>query len=461
MNGEDSWQPARGVRPLSATLKDRFSIFLSFIVTALALLGGAAATLKSDLIPTGFAQRSGAPASRQTYYPNPGESWERRTPQQVGMNPQTLQEAISYALANETKAPRNLEIAHYQTFGREPFGQGVGPFKERGDLSGIILRHGYIVAEWGDPHRVDMTFSVTKSFLSTTVGLAYDQKLIGSLQDPVRRDVAPVMVLSPDSAKRRAEALGTPELLQLFESEHNRKITWEQLLRQTSDWEGTLWGKPDWADRPASNPNEWLTRKRHEPGSVYEYNDVRVNALALAILNVWRRPLPQVLKEQVMDPIGASPTWRWYGYENSWVEIDGVAVQSVSGGGHWGGGMFINARDMARFGYLTLRRGRWKDRQILSEEWVRMATTPTPVQPTYGFMNWFVNTDRKHLPSAPATAFAHMGNGTNMIYVDPDNDLVIVVRWIEQKAADEFVQRVLASLTASAPGATSGSKSSS
>jgi CubicO group peptidase (beta-lactamase class C family) len=107
---------------------------------------------------------------------------------------------------------------------------------------------------------------------------------------------------------------------------------------------------------------------------------------------------------------------------------------------------------MARFGYLTLRRGRWKDRQILSEEWVRMATTPTPVQPTYGFMNWFVNTDRKHLPSAPATAFAHMGNGTNMIYVDPENDLVLVVRWIDQKAADGFVQRVIASLTAGATG---------
>ena len=44
-----------------------------------------------------------------------------------------------------------------------------------------------------------------------------------------------------------------------------------------------------------------------------------------------------------MDEIGASNTWRWYGYENSYVVIDGQIVQSVSGGGHWGGGMFINA----------------------------------------------------------------------------------------------------------------------
>ena len=99
---------------------------------------------------------------------------------------------------------------------------------------------------------------------------------------------------------------------------------------------------------------------------------MRTNALALAALNVWRRPLPQVLKENVLDPIGASNTWRWFGYENSWIVLDGLAVQSVTGGGHWGGGMFINAYDIARFGYLTLNRGRWKERQLVSESWIEL-----------------------------------------------------------------------------------------
>ena len=111
-------------------------------------------------------------------------------------------------------------------------------------------------------------------------------------------------------------------------------------------------------------------RARNKPGSVYKYNDTRVNVLALAALNVWRRPLPQVLKENIMDPIGASNTWRWFGYENSWVVLDGSLVQSVSGGGHFGGGMFISAYDMGRFGYLTLHHGKWKDRQLLSNQWV-------------------------------------------------------------------------------------------
>jgi CubicO group peptidase (beta-lactamase class C family) len=388
-------------------------------------------------------QRAGA-ATEQIYYPGP--EWERRTPPQAGMDAARLREAVAFAVASESKAPRDLELAHYQTFGREPFGQAVGPFKERGAPTGMIIRRGYVVAEWGDPARVDMAFSVTKSFLSTTVGLAYDRKMIRSLEDRVSLYVPPVQPLAPNQGRGRAESLGQPQLLEPFETGHNRKITWEHLLRQTSDWEGTLWGKPEWADRPGPNPSEWRTRNRNEPGAVYEYNDVRVNALALAALSVWRRPLPQVLREHVMDKIDASPTWRWYGYETSWVELDGAAVQSVSGGGHWGGGMFINARDMARFGLLTLRRGRWRDEQLISEEWLRLATTPTGPQPTYGFMNFFLNTERKYLPSAPPSAFAHVGNGTNVIYVDPDNDLVVVARWIENAAVDGLVGRVLASL---------------
>jgi CubicO group peptidase (beta-lactamase class C family) len=386
--------------------------------------------------------------AQRVYHPGPDGQWERRAPAQVGMDSARLREAIEFARARESKSPRDLEMAHYQSFGREPLGEPIGPFKERGEASGMIVRNGYVVAEWGDPDRVDMTFSVTKSFLSTVVGLAFDRGML-RLDEPVWRSMAPVFSLTADAAARRgsAERMGEAEVLQPFDTPHNRRITWDHLLRQTSDFEGTLWGKPEWADRPDRDPATWTTRPRRDPGSAYEYNDVRVNALALAALNVWRRPLPQVLREEVMDPIGASRTWRWYGYENSWVVMDGVAVQSVSGGGHWGGGMFINARDMARFGLLTLRRGRWNGRQILSEEWIRRATTPTPAEPGYGFMNFFLNTDRKRLPSAPATAFMHLGNGTNIIYVDPENDLVVVARWIENDALDGLVQRVLASVT--------------
>ncbi len=410
---------------------------------AIGVVGVAGALVLASLAtsPALHAQQSRARAAG--YVPPRGDGWQRRTPAQAGMDSTRLAEAVAFAVQSESKAPRNLELAHYRTFGREPFGVAVGPFAERGDPTGVIVRGGYIVAEWGDPHRVDMTFSVTKSFLSTVVGLAVDRGMV-ALDAPVHRSMAPTLVST--TAANTAERVGQPSVLRLFESPHSRTITWDHLLRQTSDWEGTLWGKPDWADRPGANPAEWTTRARSAPGATYEYNDVRVNLLALAALNVWRRPLPQVLRAEVMDPVGASDTWRWYGYDNSWVVLDGELVQSVSGGGHWGGGMFIGARDLARFGLLTLRRGRWGERQILSEAWVRHALTPTTAQPTYGVLTWFLNTDRTMWPSAPAPAFAHVGNGTNIVYVDPEHDLVAVVRWIDNGAVDGFLQRLIASV---------------
>jgi CubicO group peptidase (beta-lactamase class C family) len=274
----------------------------------------------------------------------------------------------------------------------------------------LIVRNGYIVAEWGEPARVDMTHSVTKTFLTTVVGLAWQRGLIHDLNDRARDYM--------------------PPSVDLFEAEHNQKITWEHLLRQTSDWKGELWGKPDWADRPeGKTAADWPNRPLREPGTFFKYNDVRINVLALAALQVIRKPLPQILREEVMEPIGASSTWRWHGYENSWVDIDGQKVQSVSGGGHWGGGMFINAYEMARFGYLFLRNGKWKDRPIVSEKWIEMARKPGPANATYGFANWYLNTDRKPVPPAPASAVRFVGNGNNIIYIDWENDLVIVTRW--------------------------------
>ena len=389
------------------------------------------------------AQTPSLPAGAAVY---PGTQWESKTPSDAGISETRLKEAIDAAVAGETKASRDLVMNHYQTFGREPFGYAIGPIHERGDPTGVIIYRGYLVAQWGDVSRVDMTHSITKSMLSSVVGIAFDRGMIRSLNDPVKDYIGPIQVYSPVPAANKSERIGSADLIFPFEGPHNSLITWDHMLRQTSDWEGTLWGKPDWADRPGENPAQWTTRPRTKPGTVYKYNDTRVNALALATLNVWRRPLPQVLKENILDPINASNTWRWFGYENSWVILDGSVVQSMTGGGHWGGGLYINAMEMARFGYLTLRRGKWKDRQLLSEQWIARALTPTGPEPTYGFMNFFLNTNQKLWPSAPASAFAHIGNGTNIVYVDPEHDLVAVARWIDNKAIDGFLQKLISAV---------------
>lgn len=391
----------------------------------------------------GFAQKDKRKTST-VHYPN--VDWTRKTPAEAGFDPALLKNAIDFAVRSEATAPRDLKLNHYRSFGREPFGDAIGPLKERGEQTGIVIRNGYIIAEWGDPDRIDITNSVTKSFLATVVGLAFDRGLIASIDDPVYKDVPPILLYNPLPMGNKADAFNNKsDFIDPFNTPHNRQITWRQLLQQNSDWEGTLWGKPDWADRPSADYKEWLT-KRNTPGTVYEYNDTRVNALSLAALSLWRKPLPEVLKENVMDPIGASQTWRWYGYENSWIVLDGKIVQSVSGGGHWGGGMMLHAYDMARFGYLTLRNGKWKDRQLVSEQWNRWAQTPSAPQPTYGFMNWFLNTDKKMWPSAPEKAYGHVGAGTNLIYVDPGNELVVVLRWIEDSKIDEFLKLLLSAI---------------
>jgi CubicO group peptidase (beta-lactamase class C family) len=382
------------------TFLPRFSRLLPLSIILLSVALGPAA-----------AQKSGGPF----YFP--GDDWQKRTPQQADLDAGRLDEAIAFAKANYNPQKRDKNGTPVFELYNEPYGEVVGPTKERGPSNGLIMRHGYIVAEWGDTKRVDMTYSVTKTYLSTTAGLALDRGLIRNVHDPVKEYVQ-------DAG---------------FDSEHNAAITWHQLLNQTSGWEGVLWGKPDWADR-----FNGTRRPSEEPGKHWRYNDVRVNQLALALLHIWRRPLPQVLKELVMDPIGASPTWRWHGYDNSWVTIDGVKMQSVSGGGHWGGGMFISTRDHARFGYLFLRGGKWKERQIISENWIKLASTPTNLQPNYGYMNWYLNTNRKQFPSASESSIFFLGNGTNMIWIDRDHDMVVVVRWLS--AVDGFIQRVLAAV---------------
>ena len=293
--------------------------------------------------------------------------------------------------------------------------------KQRGGPAGLIIRKGYIVAQWGDVNRVDMTFSVTKSFLSTVAGLAVDKGLIKNVSDKVNTYVWD----------------------ESFEGEHNSKITWEHLLNQSSDWSGELFGIHDWADRPPAEGSidDWKKRKLEAPGTVYEYNDVRVNLLSYALLQVWRKPLPHVLKEGIMDPIGASVTWRWYGYDNSYVNIDGLMMQSVSGGGHYGGGMFINTLDMARFGLLFLRNGKWKNQQLVSEAWINAARQSSVANKNYGYM-WWINADTAWKGVSPGV-YSAQGFGGNYIIVDNEHDLVIVTRWIDETKIGDVIRLVV------------------
>jgi CubicO group peptidase (beta-lactamase class C family) len=152
-----------------------------------------------------------------------------------------------------------------------------------------------------------------------------------------------------------------------------------------------------------------------------------------------------MLKTQVMDPIGCSESWEWHGYRNSSVSIDGRDILSVSGGGHWGGGLFIDSYDHARVGYLLLRRGRWQDRQLISEGYLDQALSPCRENPSYGYMFW-LNGPKERAPSAPASSFFLVGAGANIVWVDPEHDLVTVLRWVQADRANEVYAKILDAL---------------
>jgi CubicO group peptidase (beta-lactamase class C family) len=368
--------------------------------------------------------------NRMNYFPEKDARWERIDPEKAGFEPKRLDEAVDFAVSAEADRITDVKKALLLKMAEPPpYDEIIGPVKPHAGTNGLILKNGRIVAEWGDTRRVDMTFSASKSYISICAGLAYDRGLIQDFHEPVCS---------------RVDDGG-------FDPPHNHKITWQHLLQQTSEWEGSLWGKPDWIDRDRdvsiSEPQtqKGTQRPLQAPGTYFEYNDVRVNRTALALLRMFKRPLPEVLKESIMDPIGASDTWQWHGYNNSFVDIDGRSLQSVSGGGHWGGGLFINSRDHARVGYLLLRGGVWDKNRLLSEDFLSRATTPCDQNPGYGYMFW-LNTGKTLSPGIPETSYFARGAGANIVWIEPENDLVVVFRWVVKEKFTELCEKVFAAL---------------
>jgi CubicO group peptidase (beta-lactamase class C family) len=354
-------------------------------------------------------------------------AWPRVEPD--GIHAGRLAEAVAYHRAHETAWRRDFltDDGRYVGVADEPESAGgvLGPVLPRGGPNGCVFRGGRLVAEWGDTERVDMSFSIAKSYLATLAGLAVSRGLIRALDDRVSE-------YATDDA---------------FASEQNRAITWRHLLQQTSEWSGTLFGKPDSIDHnrdvgkvELGHANKGAPRPMRPPGTLWEYNDVRVNRLSLSLLQVFRRPLADVLRETVMAPIGASSTWQWQPYDNAWVDVEGRRMPCVPGGSHWGGGLWMSTRDHARFGLLHLARGRWGDRTILPDAWIDEMRRPCALHPGYGLLWW--------LDVARPGAYAARGAGSNLVWIVPDHELVAVVRWIHKPSVDGLLTRLLDALAA-------------
>ncbi len=345
-----------------------------------------------------------------------------------------LEEAIAFAQLHEIAWTRDpaADPGRWGVHQEDPppFNRLRGPVHARGGVSGVIRVRGVEVASWGEPDRADQTFSVAKTYLALLAGIAHGRGLL----DPDER------------VSRRLPGIG-------FDSEHNRAITWEHLLTQTSEWQGECFGMPDQVEhyrRVSHDPKppegkKGELRPLRAPGGYWEYNDVRINQFSLALLHLFRRPLPQVFLESVLQPIGGGLDFRWEGYDDAWVEIDGQRMQSVPGGTHWGGGVSISARDQARIGQLLLDEGMHQGRPIVPREWVRRMQAPCAVASFYGRLTW-LNGDGRIFGDASRASFFMLGAGGNMVWIDPDNAAVVVVRWLDGAHSAGFVSRVAQAL---------------
>ena len=357
-----------------------------------------------------------------------------------------LHAAIADAIAHEIDWPRDpgADPSRWGIHLQDPPPWNVlrGPVHPRGPCSGVIAHRGRELAAWGEPDRADQTFSVAKTYLALLAGVAHDRGLIPDPDEPVAARVA---------------GIG-------FESARNAPITWTMLLQQTSEWEGTCLGIPDTVDRwrtvafagTAATGRKGDPRPLQAPGTVWEYNDVRINQLSIALMHVFGEPLPEVFEREILRPLGGGAGFRWEPYDGARVTLrghDGAArsVAPVPGGSHWGGGVTISARDQARVAGLLIDGRGTARRPLLSAEWLRRMRTPCPIAPVYGMLLWLNRGARPPVPSAGPDAMFMMGAGGHLVWIDAPRTLVVVTRWLDPAHTDRFAARIAAAVADSGP----------
>ena len=345
---------------------------------------------------------------------------------------QALEQAVSKAACSWPMNPEDdTDSWGIHQLDPPPHNRLLGPVKPRGGPAGLVMLHGDVIHQWGDVARADMTFSVTKTYLALVAGVLRANGILPEVDQAVSASV---------------DVPG-------FDSDHNRNITWRQMLQFTSEWQGACFGIPDQVDHyrqvalqqqeaTAAGSNKGDPRPLQTPGTHWEYNDIRINQFSRALMHLCGRALPDVLDEAIMQPLGVARNWIWHGYENSWEVVNGTRLQSVPGGGHWGGGMQISAQDQAAVANLLINRGSHHGQQLLDPDWIEAMTTPCEIAPWYGFFTW-LNHQQSLSQVASSSSYFAMGIGGQLIWHEPERDLVAVFRWTQPERPDDLLHPLL------------------
>ena len=309
----------------------------------------------------------------------PKAHWQTAAPSDVGMDSHMLDQAGECL---HTK----LEDAKYRV---------------------AIVRHGYLVAEW--THNIDgeekiHIASANKSILASVLGIAILEGKIGSADD-LATDYYPELMDVP-------EGEGPKEGRWAFEP--NRGISLRHLICNVSGYM-----KPD-----------------EEPGQVFNYQTNGMCVLSHCIEKAYglydvsdpegSPKIPALYKEKIADVIGAG-----WGYTSSSQKMHERARLHIFG---WGSAIRTNLRDLARLGWLWCNWGRWEDRQVIPESWLREATEVAPdilansPENVWRYGHGFWTNDKSKLwPDLPSEGFTAWGAGGHYVVVFPSYDLVVVM----------------------------------
>lgn len=335
-----------------------------------------------------------AAAAPRTVFP--GAEWEEATPESQGIAGLKLKEAV------------------------EALGRSVG---SDGARELVMVRHGRIIWKGDNIDKRHGIWSATKSFTSTVLGL-----LIAEGKCSLETRVAEVL----------------PEL-----EAHYPEVTLKHLTTMTSGYRA-LGDETagDYKHGPSSTPFAPHPKPLFRPpGSQYAYWDSAMNLLGLVLTRIAAEPMEELFQRRVAGVIGMKH-WDWGDYAT----VDGLVVNGGAGNGNKH--VFISARDLARFGYLFLRQGQWKGRQLVPKDWVAEATrvqVPATIpwahpesgidgRGVYGF-NWWRNGVKpggaRQFPGAPEGMFWAAGHNNNRCFVIPEWDMVIVRLGLDGKAREE------------------------
>lgn len=294
----------------------------------------------------------------------------------------------------------------------------------------VIVRRGHLVAEWHE-HGADAatTFNIhscSKSFTGTAYGILFELARRGEIPGAVDLDTpayAHIPEGHPLSDPRKAQ-ITLRHLLSMSSNipGEDADIFGVQTAPGVNPLDAAVGHRPLNQTIRGATGDLWASTLTGTPGTRWEYSDPAFSHLALAFRHIAGQELAAFMQARVLDPIGIERlTWDTLGSDDGGT---GIHTMSFSG-------VHVSARELARFGYLMLRGGRWAAgaspaRALVPAWWLELCTrTSQPMNPRYG-LTWWVNTAGTLWPAAPRDAFTALGYNTNMCAVIPSLDLVVV-----------------------------------